>query len=354
MTHYLSYHEDELKACLGWHTAREITQQPDIWLRVFEQLRTDPTWKPFLTSVLAQKNLMIILTGAGSSAFVGMAVAPWLREQTGLAVHNYATTDIVVNPHHYFRTDRPTLLISYARSGNSPESVAVVQLADQLIDSCFHLIITCNPDSALTHHVRDRKTALSILMPEGTNDVSFAMTSSMTSMMLATILMLGFEKMEDARLDVLEMIRVARKTLCDGLPLARTLAAEPASRLLYIGSGCFAGIARESALKSLELTGGKIATYYDSTLGLRHGPKFIIDTQTLIVLFFSNEPYQRHYDQDLFAELTKDGIACRLVGVSVVVWIITQRFSVWIPTYPISGYSFLMCYLPSLSHLKPR
>ena len=48
-------------------------------------------------------------------------------------------------------------------------------------------------------------------------------------------------------------------------------------RIVYIGSGSLAGLTREAQLKILELTAGKVATIFDSSMGFRHGPKSFIN-----------------------------------------------------------------------------
>ncbi len=84
----------------------------------------------------------------------------------------------------------------------------------------------------------------------------------------------------------------------------------PWKRIVYLGSGGLQGAARESALKVLELTAGKLAAFYDSPTGFRHGPKSLVDNETLVVVFVSSHPYTRQYDLDLLAELRRDNRQC--------------------------------------------
>ncbi|WP_162556906.1 SIS domain-containing protein, partial [Klebsiella pneumoniae] len=91
---------------------------------------------------------------------------------------------------------------------------------------------------------------------------------------------------------------------------------EPWKRIVYLGSGGLQGAARESALKVLELTAGKLAAFYDSPTGFRHGPKSLVDNETLVVVFVSSHPYTRQYDLDLLAELRRDRQAMRVVAIA--------------------------------------
>lgn len=320
MHQYLNYSHDWLAQHQAQHTAKEICQQPQIWRHVWlliEQQRT--AIQTFLQPLLDDADLEIILTGAGSSAFGGVALAPWLRETTQRNVRAYGSTEIVTDPLQYLCPDKKTLLVSFARSGNSPESVAAVKLADQLIPNCYHLFLTCNPSSALTQYATDAKQPQRIyelVMPEGSHDVGFAMTSSISSMILATLLLLGNVEQQDAKQAVMHIADICEQKLVAWQTITKQLASLPCQRVVYVGSSCFMGIAQESALKILELTAGKLATRFDSTLGLRHGPKFMVNADTLVICFLSNDAYIRQYDNDLFNELVHDNIASHVLALS--------------------------------------
>ncbi|CAI1496715.1 Putative tagatose-6-phosphate ketose/aldose isomerase [Serratia quinivorans] len=317
MNGYFAYDAGWLEQRHALHTAREIWQQPDLWAALHRQLQEQQTlWQPFLAPLLANPRLQIVLCGAGSSAFAGRALAPWLREKTGRDVVAYGTTDIVANPHQYLDLTRPTLLVSFARSGNSPESVATVELADQLLPESYHLMLVCNPDSQLAQYAHQRDNVCSLVMPQGSNDQSFAMTSSFSCMMLSAALLLGPYSLAEAQRPLAAMVARCRE-LRDGLqPQVKALAASGFRRYITLGGSCFTGLAEEASLKMLELTAGQIVTRYDSPLGLRHGPKFMVDNQTLVLLMFSSGDYARQYDRDLWNELQRDGLAMQMVGLT--------------------------------------
>ena len=130
---YLQLDEIDLNRGGALWTAREIAQQPESWIRTQELLRQHAApIAAFLGPLLAQPDLRIILTGAGSSSFIGECLAPLLLQKLGRRVEAIATTDLLSGPHQYFQRDVPTLLVSFGRSGSSPESVAVVELAERL------------------------------------------------------------------------------------------------------------------------------------------------------------------------------------------------------------------------------
>jgi tagatose-6-phosphate ketose/aldose isomerase len=280
----------------GGATILEIGQQPDAWREV--AARSDDRAAEFLRDVAARPDLRVILTGAGSSAFAGDIAAPALRRHLNRRVDAVATTDIVASPLDYLERHTPTLLVSFGRSGNSPESVATTELADELVDDVWHLILTCDRDGQLGRTHGDREKSLVVYMPERTNDTGFAMTSSLTSMLLSCLLLLGPAEPTDA-----DVLALAAEHVVDLQPDIRALAKSKKQRFVYLGSGPLEGLARESALKLLELTAGEVVTYFDSPLGFRHGPKSVLDSDTLVVVYVSTDPYTRRYDLDIIAEI---------------------------------------------------
>lgn len=294
-------------------THREILQQPDT-LRATQQVlaRDQAGIAAFLTPLLAQPELRIVLTGAGTSAFIGDALAPWLSRLLNRNIEAIATTDIVSAPSLYLRADAPTLLVSFGRSGNSPESLVAIELAEARIDTVHHLVITCNPDGAIAR--RDGGNMHAVVLPEATHDRGYAMTSSFTAMTLAALSIFSGIGSMDARVE-----RIAAATaamLRESEPRVASLAARRFERVVYLGSGPFKGLAREAALKLMELTDGALITTFDSPLGFRHGPKTVINDRTLVVVFLSNDPLTRRYDLDLVTELRNDGLSGAVLTIS--------------------------------------
>jgi D-galactosamine 6-phosphate deaminase/isomerase len=312
---YLEMDEPALNRAGALWTAREIAQQPASWLRTEAVVRQHAdSAAAFLGPLLARTDLRIILTGAGSSAFIGECLAPLLLRRLGRRVEAIATTDLLSGPTLYLQPDVPTLLVSFGRSGSSPESAAVIELTEQLLRECHQLVFTCNEQGALYQRCRGRRNGLAILLPPETHDQSFAMTSSFTSMMLAASLL--FQGARSGAEDVGRIARAAQELLERQNSTLRHLAAESYPRVVYLGSNGFKALAREAALKLLELTDGKVVAAFDSPLGFRHGPKTIVTGDTLLFVFVSNDPYTRGYDLDLLRELRSEGRAGRVVAIT--------------------------------------
>ncbi|WP_418114058.1 SIS domain-containing protein [Vibrio scophthalmi] len=317
MNLFLGYEQPWLEQHNGIHTAKEISHQPRLWRALADILEQQyDAVSAFLNPLLAQPELRIILTGAGTSAFVGDAAVPFIQAGLRFQVESIPTTDIVSNPEQYLDSNRPTLLVSFARSGNSPESVAAVALVDQLVPNCHHLFLTCNGEGALARYAENADNAYCLLMPEGSNDNSFAMTSSFTCMLMSAFTLFSGQTLTQWR-DQIE----ATAHLCDcklqQWPQAiKQLSQQPYERLIVLGSGGFAGLAREASLKSLELSAGKVMTTFDSSLGFRHGPKFSINDKALVIQLFSSDEYTRQYDLDLFNEIRRDKQALAHIAIS--------------------------------------
>jgi len=311
--HHLGVSEDELRSSGALWTAREIEQQPHMLQRTHTLLTgLHAELQKFIAPVADNPRARIILTGAGTSAYIGQCLAAILDAQLTARVDAVPTTDIVSCPQLHLHADQPLLMISFGRSGNSPESLQAVTLAESLVKDVRHLMVTCNAEGALGRaQVRQVKT---LLLPEETHDVSFAMTSSFSCMMYATLHALGRPGMLDGRVGAIA--QAMRRVIQDSSSTLQELARNNFERVVYLGSGPFQSLARESTLKLGELTNGAVVTCFDSPLGFRHGPKTFINERTLVLVFVSNDPLTRKYDLDLIDEVRRDGRAARVIEIT--------------------------------------
>ncbi|HET7314205.1 SIS domain-containing protein [Salinisphaera sp.] len=287
----------------GGATAREIAQQPATLIETAAMVRTRREQiAAFVDPLVVDTNTRIILAGAGTSAFAGAILAPTLSVELGRPVEAIATTDIVARPREIFADRRPVLLVSFARSGNSPESVAACELADALAAECRHLVITCNRQGRLFHEYDGAARSLVLALPEATDDQGFAMTSSVTAMMLAATGAFCPAQVAEAR--VAAIANAVGQVLIERNDAIREIAGRGFERIVYLGSGALRGLAEESALKILELTGGRMLSYHDTALGFRHGPKSLLDEKTLVLVYVAGEAHAARYDADLLAEVS--------------------------------------------------
>lgn len=309
--------EEKMQQTMSTFTLTEIYQQPATWKKTCDQIRAHKDeLKAFIDQVITREDFDVILTGAGTSEFVGNALFPALTGKLNYKVKSYGTTDIVATPEAYLSRTKPTLLISFGRSGNSPESVGAIDAAEAVCDNIWHLFVTCNKDGALSKRAATTGNCYAINLTDETHDQSFAMTSSFSNMYLATYLCFHLNCLDETIAKV-EKIMAAGQSFLDGkYGIAQQIVNEyDFNRIVYLGSNCLKGIAQESALKMLELTAGRVVTMYDTPLGFRHGPKSIIDDNTITVVYLSDDAYTRQYEVDLIKEMSGQRKGNKIVAV---------------------------------------
>jgi len=282
----------------GSLTAEEISGQPKLWKKLSENFfNVSNEIEIFLQDAYSQID-NIILTGAGTSAFIGISLQGPLFRNTKILTRAIATTEIVSHPQNFFNEQQIPLIISFARSGNSPESCAAIEFADKFSAKCFHLIITCDKNGALAN-CETSNPAYIFVLPEEANDKSLAMTGSYSGMLLTGLMIAYIKNPEKIKDQVSILIQAAEHIFSTNVSKIQKIADIDFKRAFFIGSGGLLGTATEAALKLQELTDGKIICKTDSYLGLRHGPKAVIDEKTLVVYFLSNNEYVKKYESDL-------------------------------------------------------
>jgi tagatose-6-phosphate ketose/aldose isomerase len=294
------------------HTLREIVQQPFVWADT--ALRAMPFVEEFHGAALReQRYRAVVLTGSGSSHYVGELVAPALRNALGMPVVPVAAGDLLTHGAAALPVPGPLLLVSIARSGNSPESIAAVRIAAREGRDISFLHITCNADGRLAQGAAEDPEASRLVLHPLTNDRSLVMTSSFTSMAVAA-LSLGYVGQTAQYLAQAE--RLCRAVLQDQSASAAFAAAidyAACHRAVFLGSGCQYGAAREAALKLTEMTAGAIVSMAETHLGLRHGPMAAIHPDTLLVSLVPPGTRAARYGADLVAELRAKALGAAIV-----------------------------------------
>ena len=299
------------------HTPAEIAQQPATWAKAAEILqrrRTDITGFLLEAGLTGTRNGELILTGAGSSEFVGNAVAPSLRRRFKRTVESISTTHFVTNP-DIFIPGNDYAVLSFARSGNSPESMATYNLVKQVCPAAKQLAITCNKDGALAKSASKDAGSFYIELPEETNDRSLVMTSSFTTMAF-TATGLGLLYRADELIGIASVLGAAGKRIINEYGSALKLFAElPFTRACYLGSGSLNGAMQECHLKLQEMTEGRVAAMYNSFVGLRHGPQVFVNKECMVVAALSSDPYVQKFEIDMLKELKakKQGLATLVI-----------------------------------------
>ena len=288
----------------GRNTINEICQQPKVLQETYHLINNiSKDIKAYLDKVFEGDCVDVILTGAGSSAFIGETLEGLFNKLNNKITRAVATTDILTGPELHLSKKGRTLLISFARSGDSPESIAAVDLVNKYCDEVFHLIITCNKDGKLIK-IPEGNNSFVILLPPNSNDKSLAMTSSFTSMLLAYILVVKIDTI-DSEKDSIDKLGRWIDVVFKYKEKIKQIAKLDFERAFFLGSGYMSGIAKESHLKLQELTDGKVICKYDSFLGFRHGPKVVVDDKTLMVYLMSNDEWVNKYEFDLINQVNE-------------------------------------------------
>ena len=297
--------EDKMKDTSSRFTLQEIYQQPATWRKTCAQLAAcRDELQVFLDKVVKEADYDIVLTGAGTSEFVGNSLFQALNKKYDHKVKSYGTTDIVPAPENFLSRTKPTILVSFGRSGNSPESLGAVEAAEIVCQNLYHLFVTCNHEGTLSKLADTRENCFALNLTPETHDQSFAMTSSFSNMYMATYLAFNLDRLEELTAEIEKICVATEHFLEDGYGAVQKIVDEfNFERIVYLGNIALKGVSQESALKMLELTAGQVATMYDSPLGFRHGPKSIIDDTTLTVVYLSDDTYKRQYEIDLLKEM---------------------------------------------------
>ena len=284
------------------HTPAEIVQQPATWqntVALFRQRREE--LRAFLSPIL-KPGLTVMLIGAGTSDYIGWCVAPLLRRQWQCEVVVAPSTDLLTSDEDLLLADHEYLWISFSRSGDSPEGVAVLNRALANRPDIHHIVITCNQNGQMAALANNAEQTIAIVLDDAVNDRGLAMTSSFTNMVIFAQALAHIN--DDAYKDVFEALYSAGNSMLATAPLvARELASRRRSAVCFVGSGALIGASRESALKTLELTAGRVRTMFESTLGLRHGPMSALNEDTICVLLLSSDARRAKFDQDLLREI---------------------------------------------------
>ncbi len=301
---------------LGYfHTLREICQQPSTWLQTCDLMSGHAARLGSILNGMAS----LILTGSGSSEYAGDCVRLPLQNELGVGTQAIGGGALLAHGRKALPPSRPGLLISIARSGDSPESVGALALMLRTEPEIRHLVLTCNEAGSLARTYQNDPRVLVITLNQETNDQGLVMTSSFTNLVLAARA-LGLAE-NPARYESIcgQLSRMASAFIQDHLGNIAEVTKAPFKRAVFLGSGSRFGAAREAALKMLEMTAGRVTTLCETYLGVRHGPMSYIHEDTLVVCFLSSDPTLRAYEADLLRELDQKelGLLKVIVGEAV-------------------------------------
>ena len=283
-------------------TYKEIHQQPQMWRQELQRLLSAKDQISAFMHRYLTPDTDIVLTGAGTSAFIGDALEPIMRG-VWTNVRAVPTTDLITHAEYLLDPERPLLLISFARSGNSPESVGAVNIANKLCKQVAHIYITCNKDGHLAAE-SGKDNILLLLLPEETDDKSLAMTSSFSTMLLTCLMLSHIDTLEQDTKLIENTALNAEAVINNYETELRSIAERSFERGVFLGSGALKGIAEECHLKLQELTDGGVVCKFDSFLGFRHGPKAVVNNRSIVVYLMTDNERVQRYERDLVRQVS--------------------------------------------------
>jgi tagatose-6-phosphate ketose/aldose isomerase len=316
----LSLPEDEKRSRGLVHTPAEIAQQPDTWRSTFTLFEKR---LPEISECLASAGLnadpsrrpIVFLIGAGTSDYIGQSLSYLFRKSWQCEVTAVPSTDLLTHVDELILPEKEYLWVSFSRSGDSPEGVAVLENARQRRPDIQHLVISCNASGRMVQANLGGPQVFSICLDDAVNDRSLAMTSSFSNMVVFGQCLAHWKDIKSYEPILLRLVEAGKSFLPMAADCAAALASEPYNKACFVGSGPLRAVAKESALKVLELTAGKVVTMSESALGLRHGPMAALDRETLFVCFLSSDERIQQYERNLLEEIGSK----RLVTTRVVV-----------------------------------
>lgn len=273
-------------------TKKEIENQFETWSILKEYI--PESIKEVIGNMT--KDTIIIFSGAGTSGYIGDALLPILNQGLNRPkFFSYFSTHIVGDGEYLINNNQKILMISFGRSGNSPESEGAIDEVNRLCSNVEHIIITCNSEGKLAK-LSDVKNK--VILPKKTNDSGFAMTNSFTSMMIVAYYLFA------DNCDIHKVIKVAKELYKSyDYSSITNLSFE---NIIYLANTAVVGITSEYILKVTELTNGRYSYYHDHVLNFRHGPKSVITKKSLILIIKSTSERAQMYEEDLIHELTLD------------------------------------------------
>ncbi len=320
LSELLSLPDSEKKSRGLVHTPAEIAQQPGTWQSTFELFnKKHAQIRDFLASaglaVDPRVRPTVFLVGAGTSDYIGHSLAYLFRKAWLSEVVAVPSTDLLTHMDEICTPERKYLWISFSRSGDSPEGVAVLERACKRRPDIYHLVISCNANGRMIRANAGNPQVLSICLDDAVNDRGLAMTSSFSNMVVFGQCLAHTNDLGRYEPILSQLVHAGKSFLPIAVDCAAALAREPYAKACFVGSGPLRAVAKESALKLLELTAGKTLTMSESALGLRHGPMAALGEDTLFVCFLSGNRRVQQYERDLLEEIGNK----RLVKTRVVV-----------------------------------
>jgi glucosamine--fructose-6-phosphate aminotransferase (isomerizing) len=279
-----------------FHTRKEILSQGEVWKSVLSELGRSATVQEILESFAPRRKWIFV--GCGTSFYLAEAAATSWTMLTGQPARALPSSEVLLFPQLIRAEGGEIQGVAISRSGRTSETLRAAGILQSELQLPT-IGITCEADSEL-EAICERTIALAAC-----DEKSTVMTRSFTSMLLS----LQFLAARHAR--KVQFIEELNSMAREFAPKIEVLAAaietfvarHAFDDFVFLGQGAFHGIAREAALKVMEMSCSYSQFFH--TLEFRHGPKAIVSPATCITFFLSDSGQQA--ESEVLAEMKELG-----------------------------------------------
>jgi glucosamine--fructose-6-phosphate aminotransferase (isomerizing) len=256
----------------GQHTLSEIISQPNVWAETIHTFMASQAHLKQAWTECDPKQLLF--TGCGSTYYLAQTAAALFQSLTGIAARAYPASEIALFAPQLLINPEQTLMVAISRSGTTTETLAAVEKFRQLGGQAVWAI-ACYPQADLV------QAANLALVAEAAQEQSMAQTRSFASMLILAQALAATIAGEDISV-LARLPQLVRSLIEQAGPLAETLGYEAGlKQFFFLGSGPQYGLACEAMLKMKEMSISHSEAFH--FLEFRHGPKSLIDEQSLVV-----------------------------------------------------------------------
>lgn len=261
------------------HTWNEIQSQGNVWQSVLEETRQSRAIAEILRAGNSRREWVFV--GCGTSYYLAEATAISWTLLTGQPARAVPASEVLLFPKLLEAGGKDLQAVVISRSGRTSEAVrAAAVLRQDLKVPAFG--ITCAEDSEL-----ERACDLAIVL-QAADEKSTVMTRSFTSMLLTLQVLAARQAGNVGFLDALRQMAegFAPRIPAIAKQMEDFVASNAFSDYVFLGQGPFHGIAREAALKVMEMSCSYSQFFH--ALEFRHGPKAIVGPETCLTFFLSS------------------------------------------------------------------
>lgn len=264
---------------LGTYTYPEILSQAASWRDALQaalsmQTEIEQLWQQ-------GQYEYVVFTGCGSTYYLAQTAAALLQTHTGVLTRAVPASELLLHPETIYTKNKRTLLVTLSRSGQTTETVLAAQ-AFAVHGRGEVVVISCYDDKPLNDHA-----TLNLVVRQG-QEISVAQTRSFSGMLVLVecfARIAGGQSISENHFDATSdaLVQQAQQVV---QPLVD---AQRYQRYFYLGSGVRHGLAAEAMLKMKEMSLTSAEAFHP--MEFRHGPKSMVDTETVIVGLLGKEGY---------------------------------------------------------------